>query len=105
MDICSKIYWYVNTVEPLIKDSPSKGQPLYKGHFQYPQKSICNTLSTSEKRSTSIQGTMAGPNVSLPRRLHCIRYISYGYLVIVTIIIIFNNCSNDDDYYCNYIQY
>ncbi len=25
-----------NTMEPLIKD-PLMGQPLYKGHFQYPQ--------------------------------------------------------------------
>ncbi len=30
------------TVEPPIKDPPRKGQPLYKGHFQYPQKCICN---------------------------------------------------------------
>ena len=28
------------TVEPLIKDPLRKGQPLYKGHFQYPRKCI-----------------------------------------------------------------
>ena len=31
----------INTVEPLIKDPPRKGQPLYKGYFQYPQKCTC----------------------------------------------------------------
>ncbi len=45
------------TVEHLIKDSPRKGQPLYKGHFQYPQKCICNTFSTFQKRTASLQGT------------------------------------------------
>ena len=39
------------------KDPPRKGQPLYKGHFQHPQKCICNTFSTSEIRTTSLQGT------------------------------------------------
>ncbi len=29
------------TVEPLIKDPPRKGQPLYKGHFQCPQLCTC----------------------------------------------------------------
>ncbi len=47
------IQWF----EPLIKDPPRKGQPLYKGHFQHPQKCICNTFSTSEKRTASLQGT------------------------------------------------
>ncbi len=38
----------VYTVEPLIKDPLRRGQPLYKGHFQYPQEciwqAICNTF-------------------------------------------------------------
>ncbi len=39
----------ISTVEPLIQDPPRKGQLLYKGHFQYPQKCICNTFLISEK--------------------------------------------------------
>ncbi len=47
------------TVEPLIKDPSRKGQPLYKGHFQYPQNCIYmyNSFSTSEKRTAFLQGT------------------------------------------------
>ena len=46
-----------NTVESLIKDPLRKGQPLYKGHFQYSQTCICNTFSTFEKRTDSLKGT------------------------------------------------
>ncbi len=36
------------TVEPLIKDPQRKGQPFYKGHFQYRQKCIMQYISTFE---------------------------------------------------------
>ncbi len=47
------------TVEPLIKDPPRKGQPLYKGHFSDLQKCTCNT-----------KDKMAGPKVSFTQRFH-----------------------------------
>ncbi len=57
--------YIIITLEPLIKAPLRKGQPLYKGHFQYPQKCICNTFSTSEKRTVSVQWLV--PKVSFTR--------------------------------------
>ncbi len=31
------------------KNPPRKGQPLYKEHFQYPQKCICNTIELPKR--------------------------------------------------------
>ena len=52
-----------------MKDPPRKGHR----HFQYPQKCICNTFSTSEKKdSLPTRDEMAGSKVSLTQRVHCI---------------------------------
>ena len=46
------------TVEPLLKDPPRKGQPLYKGHFTYLILFYgVSTFSASDKRTASLQGT------------------------------------------------
>ncbi len=47
---------YTNTVEPLIKDLLRKGQPLYKGHFQYPQECICNTFQPPKRGQPPYKG-------------------------------------------------
>ena len=45
---------YNYTEEPLIKDPLRKGQPLYKGHFQYPQSVLSmQYILTSEKSTAS----------------------------------------------------
>ncbi len=48
-------------MEPLIKDPSRKGQPLYKGHFQYPARNrfqLPKSLPTMDK--------MVGPMHSVP---------------------------------------
>ena len=55
------------TVEPLIKDPLRRGQPLYKGHLQYPQKCICNTFESN----LPTRDKMAGPKASFTQRFHC----------------------------------
>ncbi len=50
----------LNSEKPLIKDPSSKGQPLYKGHFQYPQSIYAihfNIQKKGLKRAASLQGT------------------------------------------------
>ena len=42
------------TVKPLIKDPPRKGQPLYNGHFQYPQE--CNTFQPPKRGQPPYKG-------------------------------------------------
>ncbi len=58
----------MTTVEPPIEDPLRKGQPLYKGHFQYHQKCTCNnSFSTSEKRTAFVEGTITnGWSQSVP---------------------------------------
>ncbi len=48
-----------DTVEPLIKDPPRKGQPLFKRQSPYLLKCTCtcNTFSASKNRTSSLQGT------------------------------------------------
>ncbi len=50
------VYSNVITVEPLIKNPPRKGQPLYKGHFQYPQECICNTFQPPKRGQPPYKG-------------------------------------------------
>ncbi len=49
-----------DTVEPLIKDTPRKGQPLYKGQ-----------LLPKRGQPPRKRDKMAGPKVSFTQRLHC----------------------------------
>ncbi len=42
----------MSTVEPIIKDPPRKGQPLYKGHFPDLQMCTCNTLFNFRKEDS-----------------------------------------------------
>ena len=60
----------VYTVKPLIKDPPRKGQPLYKGHFQYPQKCIYAIRFNFRKEDNlpTRRNKMAGPKVVFIRR-------------------------------------
>ncbi len=50
------MYMTTCTVEPLIKDPPRKGQPLYKGHFQHPQECICNTFQPPSRGQPPYKG-------------------------------------------------
>ncbi len=66
---------------PLIKDPPRKGQPLYKGHFQYPQSVH---FQPPKRGSLPTRDKMAGPKVSLTREvpLYSVLPLSgsmYGY--------------------------
>ena len=85
----------IKTVERLIENPPRKGQHLYKGHFQYPQKCICNTFSISKKRRTSLQGTewlvpkcpvLRGPTVVVLLLLH---YLTHTHTCITVKVVIF----------------
>ncbi len=59
------------TVEPLIKDSPIKGQPLYKGHFQYPYKCICNTFQLPKRGQPPYKGQNCWSQSVLYSEVHC----------------------------------
>ena len=66
---------------PLIKDPPRKGQPLYKGHFQYPQSVH---FQPPKRGSLPTRDKMASPKVSLTREvpLYSVLPLSgsmYGY--------------------------
>ncbi len=52
-----------------VKGPSEKGTTTLQGHFQYPQNCICNTISTSEKRT---RDQMVGPKVTFTQRFHCI---------------------------------
>ncbi len=59
-------------VEPPIKDTPRRGQPLYKGQFIISQNNhFSYILDLREEDNLSIVDEIAGPNVSFIQRLHC----------------------------------
>ena len=63
----------INTVEPPIKDPPSKGQPPNNGHKLGTKHMAVVLFSLRAKDNLCIKDKEAAPKVSFIQRLHCIR--------------------------------
>ncbi len=75
------------TVEPLLKYPPRKGQPLYKGHFQYPQGCICNKFQPPKRGQPPYKG-QNGWSQSVPYSEVPLYYQDSGVHILTTHIVL-----------------
>ena len=70
------------TVEPPIMDPPTRGQPLYKGHYiaiilyygtdRHYSSAYNSDLNLPERTASQLRTIAPAPKVSFIQRLHCI---------------------------------